>query len=93
MKLRFLPAAREELDSAASYLHGRVAGLGSEFLDDAERTGELLCQFSQIGRQLDSTHREIPLQRFSYNLIYRVRDDEVVIVAVAHKRRRPDYWR
>ena len=93
MKLRFLPAAREELDSAASYLHDRVAGLGSEFLDDAERTGELLCQFSQIGRRLDSTHREIPLQRFSYNLIYRVRDDEVIIVAVAHKRRRPDYWR
>ena len=93
MKLRFLPAAREELDSAASYLHDRVAGLGNEFLDDAEKTGELVCQFSQIGRRLDSMHREIPLQRFAYKLIYRIRDGEVIIVAVAHKRRRPDYWR
>jgi hypothetical protein len=45
MNLRFLPAAREELDAAASYLEDRVAGLGGEFLDDVERTGTLLCQF------------------------------------------------
>jgi len=32
MNLRFLPAAREELDAAASYLEDRVTGLGIEFL-------------------------------------------------------------
>jgi toxin ParE1/3/4 len=93
MKLQFLPAAREELDVAASYLEDRVFGLGKEFLDDVERTGALLCQFSEIGRRLDSLHREIPLQRFSFNLVYRIRDGETVVVAVAHKRRRPGYWR
>jgi plasmid stabilization system protein ParE len=93
MKLQFLPVAREELDAAASYLEDRVPGLGDEFLDDVERTGTLLCQFSQIGRRLDPLHREIPLQRFSFNLVYRIADGEAVIVAVAHKRRRPGYWR
>jgi len=87
MNLRFLPAAREELDAAASY------GLGGEFLDDVERTGTLLCEFSQIGRRLDSIHREVPLQRFSLNLVYRNFRGEAVVVAVAHKRRRPGYWR
>jgi hypothetical protein len=38
-------------------------------------------------------HREVPLQRFAFNLIYRIRDDEVIVIAVAHKRRRPGYWR
>ena len=93
MNLRFLPAAREELDAAASYLEDRVAGLGGEFLDDVERTGALLCQFSQIGRRLDSIHREVPLQRFSFNLVYRNFRGEAIVVAVAHKRRRPGYWR
>jgi plasmid stabilization system protein ParE len=93
MNLRFLPAAREELDAAASYLEDRVAGLGGEFLDDVERTGTLLCQFSQIGRRLNSIHREVPLQRFSFNLVYRNFRGEAVVVAVAHKRRRPGYWR
>jgi plasmid stabilization system protein ParE len=93
MNLRFLPAAREELDAAASYLEDRVVGLGDEFLDDVERTSTLLSQFSQIGRRLDSVHRAVPLQRFSFNLVYRITDGEAVVVALAHKRRRPGYWR
>jgi plasmid stabilization system protein ParE len=91
--MRFLPVAREELDGAASYFEDRVAGLGGEFLDDVERTVTLLRQFSQIGRRLDSIHREVPLQRFSFNLVYRDFRGEAVVVAVAHKRRRPGYWR
>jgi plasmid stabilization system protein ParE len=93
MNLRFLPAAREELNSAASYLEDQVVGLGNEFLADVERTCTLLSEFSQIGRRLDSLHREVALQRFSFNLVYRVSDGEAVIVAVSHKRRRPGYWR
>lgn len=93
MKLQFLPAAREELDAAVSYLEDRVPGLGNEFLEDVERTGTLLSQFFQIGRRLDSMHRAIPLQRFSFNLIYRISNGEAIVVAVAHKRRRPGYWR
>ena len=49
MNLRFLPAAREELDAAASYLEDRIQGLGEEFLEDVERTGTLLRQFPQLG--------------------------------------------
>jgi plasmid stabilization system protein ParE len=93
MKLRFLPAAREELDAGAAYLDERVLGLGKELVDDVERTGSLLCQFAQMGRPLDSIHRAIPLQRFSFNLVYRIGGDEIIVVAVAHKRRRPGYWR
>ncbi len=93
MKLSFLPPAREEMDAAASYLEDRVAGLGVEFLDDVERTSRLLCEFPRIGRRLDSLHRAVPLQRFSFNLVYRIVDRNAVIVAVAHKRRRPGYWR
>ena len=93
MKLTFLPEAREELGAAASYLNDRAPGLGMELLDDAERTSAFLCQFPAIGRPLDSLHRSIPLQRFSYSLAYRADGDEVIIVAVAHNRRRPGYWR
>jgi plasmid stabilization system protein ParE len=93
MNLRFLPAAREELDAAAAYLDDRVLGLGKEFVDDVERTGSLVCQFAQMGRPLDSIHRAIPLQRFSFNVVYRIEGDEIIVIALAHKRRRPGYWR
>jgi toxin ParE1/3/4 len=93
MSLRFLPAAQEELDAAALYLDKRVQGLGEELVDDVERTGALVVEFPQIGRQLDSTHRVVPVQCFSFNLIYRTIGGDTVVVAVAHKRRRPGYWR
>src|SRR5216684_3724703 len=85
-KERLLRALLEELDAATSYLEDRIQGLGEEFLEDVERTGTLLRQFPQIGRRLDAMHRAIPLQRFSFNLVYRIVDGQSVIVAVAHKR-------
>jgi hypothetical protein len=37
MKLRFLPAAREELEAAALYLDARAPGLGADLVGDVER--------------------------------------------------------
>ena len=93
MSLAFLPAAQEEFDAAATYLDERVAGLGGEFVDDVERAATLAATFPNIGRPVDPIHRKITLQRFSYYLVYRIEGNEIVVVAVAHKRRRPGYWR
>jgi hypothetical protein len=37
--------------------------------------------------------RRILLDRFPYSVIYRASADEILIIAVAHLRRRPGYWR
>jgi hypothetical protein len=37
--------------------------------------------------------RKRPLRGFPYRVIYQVRGDHVLIVAVMHERRRPEYWR
>lgn len=36
--------------------------------------------------------RQVRLRQFPYRLVYMVVSDEIVIVAVAHERRRPGYW-
>lgn len=41
---------------------------------------------------VDDTRRYL-LRRFPYSVIYRIGDQGIEIVAVAHGRRRPDYWR
>jgi hypothetical protein len=30
--------------------------------------------------------------RYPFNLVYRVLDDDIEVIAVAHHRRRQDYW-
>ncbi|WP_438003790.1 hypothetical protein [Sorangium sp. So ce321] len=33
------------------------------------------------------------VRRFPYSVLYRVRDDHIRILAIAHQNRRPFYWR
>ncbi len=38
-------------------------------------------------------HRECPVKKFPFRIVYRVVDDGVLIVAVANAKRRLGYWR
>jgi plasmid stabilization system protein ParE len=41
---------------------------------------------------LHGTRRSL-LRRFPYSVIYRITDEAIQVIAVAHGRRRPGYWR
>jgi plasmid stabilization system protein ParE len=93
MEVEFHPAASEELEAASSFYESRRPGLGDELADEIEDACLLLSEYPAIGRDADGIHRSIPLRRFPFMLFYRIRGTVVQIVAVAHKRKRPGYWR
>jgi hypothetical protein len=41
----------------------------------------------------DRSYRCAHLSRFPYTVFLRQRDDEWIVVAVAHQKRRPGFWR
>jgi hypothetical protein len=41
----------------------------------------------------DGLTRRALVARFPYQVVYRIRPGEIVIVAVAHLKRRPGYWK
>ena len=53
---------------------------------------------SQIARDperfpmCDSRHRYFLLRRFPFRIIYRIVASDIVVIAVAHGSRSPDYW-
>ena len=89
----FHPAAGLELRETASYYEHHVAGLGEEFLAEVERVCALLAEYPALGAPYDVGHRRTLLRRFPFVLIYRGTDIELTIIAVAHTKRRPGYWR
>jgi plasmid stabilization system protein ParE len=92
MKLKFFPAAEQELLDAAYEYEKQVRDLGNDFVSEVERVAAILIELPSLGEKLDQIHRRIPLRRFPYALIFR-RDGEVIhVVAVAHRRRKPRYW-
>jgi len=36
--------------------------------------------------------RKCLLHRFTYKLLYSVEEDHILVIAVAHQYRKPDYW-
>jgi plasmid stabilization system protein ParE len=93
MRVEFHPAAQQELAAAVNLGEEQQPGLGGELLDEARRVTQLLGDLPWIGRPLDSRHRRFPLTRFPFGFIYRVEGDMVLVLAVAHRRQLPGYWR
>jgi len=54
---------------------------------------EAVAQSPNCWPVYDELYRRFPLRRFPYLLIYREKEAVIEILAVAHGRRRPGYWR
>ncbi len=89
----FDPAAREELVEAVAYYDQQRATLGDEFLLELKRAVTRIRDFPAAWPVMSRRSRRCRLTRFPYGLVYQVTEDEIRILAVAHLRRRPRYWR
>ena len=89
---RILPQASEELEAAVGYYNSQRAELGTIFLNEFEKTVERISNLPMAARIVRGSVRRRPIHRFPFSVLYRPGTDEIVIVAVAHRRRRPGYW-
>ncbi len=98
MPVRFLTRAERELVDSARWYEEREAGLGDDFLTEVSRALDSVAaspeQFplEEWNRSQRVVHR-CPLDRLPYQLVFEVRSDDVIILAVAHYSRRAGYWR
>jgi plasmid stabilization system protein ParE len=89
----FHPLAEEEMNAGADYYEGRTKGVGRKFVSAVLSTAEALRADPHIGSPAGPPVRSFPLRRFPYSLYYEPTEDGILILAVAHHRRRPGYWR
>jgi plasmid stabilization system protein ParE len=90
---RFLEIAQRELDEAVAYYNSQAPGLGDAFLLEAVAAIDRISRFPLAWQPLGENIRRCRFRRFPYGLIYHEDQGEILIVAVAHSHRRPDYWR
>lgn len=93
MTYEFHPEAEQEFVEAAAYYEQNVTGLGQRFGSEVRHAIERLLEYAELGSPIDAGLRRLVLVRFPYVLIYSFTPDMLTIVAVAHARRRPGYWR
>lgn len=90
---RFLPAARLEYLAEIAYYSEAEAGLGVRFADAVEQAAARALAFPLSGSSSGTGTRRVLLKDFPFSLVYRVEEEGITVVAVAHHARKPGYWR
>jgi plasmid stabilization system protein ParE len=93
LKARYLRPARRELHEAIEYYEQQRPGLGREFRDEVYATVDRIKALPAAWRPMSPNTRRCPTRRFPYGVIYAVERDELVIIAIAHAHRDPNYWK
>jgi len=93
MNYRFHRAALAEHLDEVAYYEGRVPGLGAKYLAEFEAVMARVCAKPDLYPPIGETSiRKAALKRYPFHVIYRIEPMRVVILAIAHQRRRPAYW-
>lgn len=94
-RLRSSEPASEEFAEAVRWYEMRRVGLGGEFFDAVVAVLARIENRPEIGTVIsaDGHTRRVLVARFPYQVVYRLKPAEIVIVAVAHLKRRPEYWK
>ena len=89
---RFHGDARLEFLDAVAYYESIQVGLGDRFRQSVEAAVQLATSLPFAGAPYKYGTRRIFPKKFPFSVIYLVGKNEIVIFAVAHFKRRPDYW-
>lgn len=93
-----LREALDEMTEAAVWYEERREGLGERFLDIVQATLRRIAEAPltgapwRQGRIRSVSVRRAPVPGFPFVIVY-VTEPEMVVIAVAHTRRRAGYWR
>lgn len=89
----FSAEAEDELLRSIRYYEQERPGLGDDFLAEVQSLILRLLDFPDSGTPVFRDVRRARIHRFPYDLVYRIRQDLLIIVAVMHQRREPGYWK
>jgi len=92
MKVRLHPEARVELREARKWYYERSPLSATAFAHAVDHAVARIREAPTRYPLAEHGARKIVIQRFPFNVFYRPSPDEIVIVAVAHQKRRPGYW-
>ena len=93
VKVVFHPGASRDYETAFTWYYLRGTTVASDFEREIERGIRLVAEYPLRWPKFDEKRRRLIVRKFPYSIVYEIIDDQVVILAVAHGKRKPYYWR
>jgi hypothetical protein len=92
VNIRILSCAERELAEGVDYYNQEQPGLGFVFAAEVEKALDRIRVFPNAWPQFSKRSRRYVVQRFPYGVLYQVRADGVLVLAIMHLRRDPKVW-
>jgi len=92
MRIRFIKIAHAEMDDAVAWYESQLQGLSTQFLDDFDQAIRRIAAYPLANAEIAEGLRRCLLSKFPYGIIYGLEEQTVVVIAVAHLHREPQYW-
>lgn len=93
IQLEFHPEAEEELMEAERWYRERSEVASQAFALEISLALDSVLQSPERWPRTHLDERRFVLDRFPYSVLYRINADTVYVMAIAHHKRRPGYWR
>ena len=97
-RVQFEDEAEVEYRRAGHWYEARREHLGFEFFDAVDEAIDRILSWPHSGAPEPRLPAELPVRRvavtrFPYHVVYLEVDDQIRILAIAHDRRKPGYWK
>ena len=92
-QLRFLAEAAEEAEAARTWYSDRDARVASGFLEELDHAVAMVLEAPQRWPLHVAGTRRYIFPRFPFSLVYREYGGVIEVIAVAHHKRKPGYWK
>lgn len=94
--IRLRRIAKRDLREAVAWYRERDPELANRFLDEVYKTLDMLERFPNTGGPVfgvdDPDMRQLPVDAFPYQVVFKRLRDRISVLAIAHERRKPGYW-
>lgn len=87
-----LHEAEVEIWESVHYYEAKCPGLGTDFINEVESVLVSIRTTPNLWRVREDGTQRCLLRRFPYVVVYLHFDNNIWVIAVAHCRRKPEYW-
>ncbi len=92
MNFSFHPIAVKEFFDSIDYYEEKSPSLGREFSKEIYSTIQRMLQFPRAWPKISQNCRRCIIKRFPYGIIYYIKEDEILIVAIMQLNQKPKNW-
>jgi toxin ParE1/3/4 len=91
--VRLHPLAADEAQTVRSWYRERNGAVAEDFLRELDAAMEAIAEAPDRWPRTHGKLRRYVMRKFPFSVVYVRRADFVQVMAIAHHRRRPGYWK